>query len=262
MQFDSCITRAPPPLIAPSCLHAMFTCLNTMFTQHTPPRLQIHMAPGTSGVTITGADAKTGDVDVKMHKGMDEYFERQRRTVMQCGGDLQVVAQTRLIVILSGDHDFSRPLQKAHDLGFRTMIVHFGKLSCGYTTHAEFVWGGWQHVRDKASTKGRRVITNAAHTNHPAPSSSSRRGSSPHADRAPRARQWHLSIPNDHKKVPMIIGKGGENVKKLQDKHTVKLDTGQKGVLCDSLPTRVHCTALRKQSAHFIGRSVWAHTTT
>jgi hypothetical protein len=52
-----------------------------------------------AGVTVVFADAKSGDVDVKMTRGIDEYFEKERRTVEMCGGDLQVVARKRLIVI-------------------------------------------------------------------------------------------------------------------------------------------------------------------
>eukprot|EP00037_Helgoeca_nana_P011704 m.105218 g.105218 ORF g.105218 m.105218 type:complete len:2194 (-) comp20999_c0_seq1:200-6781(-) len=165
----------------------------------------------TQQVSIVTAGAKVGDVDVKMVGGMNEYFKDMTKTVTEAQGDMHAVAKSKLIVIASGDRDFSESLHTARDMGFRTMIAHFGPLSKGYTTQAEFVWGQWETVRREAQ-RGE------------AQSGEAQRGRN-FKKKSLTAKRWHLTAKMNHRRFGKIIGVGGATHKRLERDHGVKLYT-------------------------------------
>jgi hypothetical protein len=83
-------------------------------------------------------------------------------------------------------------------------IVHHGEPRRNFDTHAEFKWGGMQHVFSRALENNGSPACNAPFGT---------------------TRQWHLNVSFNHPKFGRIIGLRGQTIKRLQDVHGVHLHT-------------------------------------
>ena len=179
---------------------------------------------GTMGVEyIRVPCCKRDDVDVKLKDGL-----------MRFARELRPLARQHLVVILSGDSDFSMNLKELKAEGFRTMLLHGGKLKPG--VNADIVSPDWFRLLKRAGG-GEAEPPSLPSSPHPArvpgsPTAAAEAAgpckppSSPASPSGPTPLNFPLELAG------YIIGKKGKTVHAIQEASGASLKVDTTGGSC------------------------------